>query len=116
MELFHLPAVSLEGVRFYDVTARSNELVVHDERSLVVELWEADSGTFEHHLPGQEVLYCLEGEERVENLDTGEVVVVRAGDVLYYPDGSRVRVTYTQPFRALIVQIAPGGVEPLLPA
>lgn len=116
MEKFEIAAAALSQVRFYDVLARSNELVTHPDRSLVVEVWEADEGTFEHHLPGEEVLFCLEGEERVEDLVTGQVEYVRAGDVLYYPEGSHVRVTYTEPFRALIIQIAAAGVETLEPA
>src|SRR5215213_1902179 len=116
MKKFEQAALALSNVRFYDVLARSNEMVAHADRSLVVELWEADEGTFEHRLPGEEVLYCLEGEERVEDLKTGEVEYVGAGDVLYYPKNSHVRVTYTRPFRALIIQMAPAGVDALEPA
>ncbi|WP_203337598.1 cupin domain-containing protein [Nocardioides limicola] len=116
MKLFPLPHLPLTDVRFHDVVARSNELVARPDRSLIVELWEATEGTFEHELPGEEVLYCLEGEEHVEDLSTGEVLLVSAGDLLHYPMGSRVRVTYTGHFRALIMQVAPTGVEPLEPA
>ncbi|MGC5164671.1 ethanolamine utilization protein [Rhodococcus sp. 105337] len=40
-----------------------------------------------------EMKVVLEGEFRLENLDTGQVATARARDAIFFPKGSRIRFT-----------------------
>ncbi|MGX7732795.1 ethanolamine utilization protein [Rhodococcus sp. 2H158] len=40
-----------------------------------------------------EMKVVLEGEFRLENLDTGQVEIARAKDAIFFPKGSRIRFT-----------------------
>jgi uncharacterized cupin superfamily protein len=110
----NLADVELEPVDFFDVDAWSNELVVREGRRLVVELYEARSGTFSWNIPGEEVLYVLEGEEQMEDLDAGETFDLKKGDFIHLLAGRHVRVTYRpdKPFRALIISYKDDGPLP----
>jgi len=105
LKRMNLDSVELQPVDFFDIDARSNELVVREGRRLVVELYEASTGTFEWNIPGEEVLYVLEGEEQMEDLDAGETFTLKKGDFIHLLANRRVRVTYRpdNPFRALII-------------
>jgi uncharacterized cupin superfamily protein len=114
----NLDSVELQPVEFFEIDARSNELVVREGRRLVVELYEASTGTFEWNIPGEEVLYVLDGEEQMEDLDAGETFTLKKGDFIHLLANRRVRVTYRpdKPFRALIVSYKDDAPLPEFPA
>ncbi|OHD69100.1 MAG: hypothetical protein A2177_08360 [Spirochaetes bacterium RBG_13_68_11] len=59
--------------------------------------WEAPKGWLEFTFSGfEELNYVIEGEVEITNLETGEKIVAKPGDVYLIKDGDHVRWTMTK--------------------
>jgi uncharacterized protein len=57
------------------------------EGQLVAGMWRAGVCTIDYHFAGDETVHVLRGEADVE-LDSGETVTLRAGDIASFPKGA----------------------------
>lgn len=79
-----------------------NELIVTQDRDLVVGVFEGRTGEFHYRYATDEVVYVLEGEYRLEDLVTGAVLDVKEGELVHIPKGAHLHVTLVRtPFRCL---------------
>ena len=101
---FKLDDVKLDAVDMFEANISIKEMFADEKRRLVWEIIDTDGGNFEWRIPGESMLYFFKGRERIENLDTGEVVEATAGDVVIYPKECYARVEFLEPTRALIVR------------
>ena len=62
-----------------------------------------DPATFPLTWPGDETIIVLEGEVRIELVDTGEVVELKEGDIASFPKGARSVWTVKSPFKEFFV-------------
>jgi uncharacterized cupin superfamily protein len=60
-------------------------------------LYRIEPGQFDFESPGDQTSYVVEGEARVE-LEDGQVLEARAGDMVFYPVGTCSRWTVIKPF------------------
>ena len=74
-----------------------------DGRLLKVGLFTQDPATFPLTWPGDETIIVLEGEVRIELVDTGEVVELKEGDIASFPKGARSVWTVKSPFKEFFV-------------
>ena len=78
------------------------EIFVADDRELVTGIFEGRTGDFTWKYPAHEMVYVLEGEYRLEDIKTGEVVQAKQGEVIHITKGAELRVSLIQaPFRCL---------------
>ena len=110
-------SVSLEGqvqLKSYDLPAEA--LVAGDPQprawsvtsddgnglNVVSGIFEADPGVICNPVRAVETIYVLKGRTRIE-LDTGDAVDLKAGDIAVLPRGSVATWTFTQPFKEFFV-------------
>jgi uncharacterized cupin superfamily protein len=74
---------------------------------IVAAIWRAEPCTFDYLFDSDEACYVIEGEATVELLDRGETVPLRAGDIAWFPAGTRAIWHVTQAFRKFVVGPAP---------
>ena len=101
---FKLDDVQLDEVDMMDANFSIKEVFFDDKRRVVYEVVESPGGSFEWVIPGESVLYVLEGRQRSENLDTGTAEEITAGDLLIYPKDCNARVTILEPVKYLILR------------
>ena len=116
LTVLKLHDVPLTPVNFFDADMHIGEIFVDDRRRVVYELVEVKSGSWQFRVPGESIVFFLDGRQVIENLDTGSRVEAGKGDVLIYPRDCHARVTYLEPVRALIVRWLPEGAVPAPPA
>ena len=109
---FKLDEVKLDAVDMFEANISIKEMFADEKRRIVWEIIESDGGKFEWRIPGESMLYFFKGRERIENLDTGEVVEGTAGDVVIYPKECYARVEFLEPVRVLIVRWDENGSIP----
>ena len=109
---FKLDDVQLDEVDMMDANFSIKEMFVDDKRRVVYEIVESPGGSFEWLIPGESVLYVLKGRQRSENLDTGKVEEITAGDLLIYPKNCNARVTILEPVKYLILRWDENGGVP----
>jgi uncharacterized cupin superfamily protein len=67
-------------------------------------LWRTDApASYEYLFTGDESFHVLEGSVSIELTDTGERVLLRAGDVASFDRGTRSVWTFTEPFKKFTV-------------
>lgn len=67
-------------------------------------LWRTDApASYEYLFTGDESFFVLEGSVSIELTDTGERVLLRAGDVASFDGGTRSVWTFTEPFKKFTV-------------
>ena len=74
---------------------------------IVAAIWRAEPCTFHYLFDSDEACYVIEGEATVELLDHGETIPLRAGDIAWFPAGTRAIWRVTQAFRKFVVGPAP---------
>lgn len=70
--------------------------------TLVVGLWRSEPQSFPYPFNADETIHALEGE-LVVDLESGETIILRPGDVASFTKGTKSTWTVTQPFKKLFV-------------
>lgn len=70
--------------------------------TLAVGLWRCDPQSFPYPFSADETIHALEGE-LVIDLESGDKVTLRAGDIASFTKGTMSTWTVTQPFKKLFV-------------
>lgn len=72
------------------------------EGVLYTGLWRCEPRDIPYVFPGDETFEVLEGAVRIE-VETGESVELKAGDVASFPKGQKATWTITSPFKKFFV-------------
>jgi uncharacterized cupin superfamily protein len=70
--------------------------------TLAVGLWRSEPQSFAYPFTADETIHALKGE-LVVDLESGEKVTLRPGDIASFTKGSKSRWTVTEPFMKLFV-------------
>jgi uncharacterized cupin superfamily protein len=67
-------------------------------------LWRTDApARYEYFFAGDESFYVLEGSVRIDLVDSGERIDLKAGDIASFPRGTRSVWTFSEPFKKFTV-------------
>ena len=67
-------------------------------------LWRTDApAQYEYFFAGDESFYVLEGSVSIELVETRERVELKAGDLAWFPKGTRSIWTFSEPFKKFTV-------------
>lgn len=70
----------------------------------VAALWRTDApARYDYLFTGDESFYVIEGSVRIELLETGEQIELKAGDVGSFAQGTRSIWTFSEPFKKFTV-------------
>jgi uncharacterized cupin superfamily protein len=72
------------------------------EGQLYTGLWTCEPRVIPYTFPGDETFQVLEGEVHIE-VESGEAVDLRAGDIASFPKGQNATWTITSPFKKFFV-------------
>jgi uncharacterized protein len=67
-------------------------------------LWRTDApARYEYFFAGDESFCVLEGSVRIDLVETGEEIELKAGDIASFPKGTRSVWTFSEPFKKFTV-------------
>ncbi|QYM74956.1 cupin domain-containing protein [Leucobacter luti] len=94
---------SASPARLISGAPRAQELVLHEDPTTEIGIWEITAGSFHSSKLGvSEFMYFLSGAGTITR-ESGEVVPITAGSFVSLPDGSHVIWDVTEPTRKLYV-------------